>query len=182
MSLTPVTTDRKLVSVSLLGSNSVTAVPTSNVGSVVGTISITLPAVSLVISVTTDHVATLCSLSGSCASVVSAVFDTLVVVISVTTDRSEGLDSLGGFVVSDVLSLVSMGCVTGRSGRVSSGSVVALLVFVLFAFGQCLGQCLVLWAFSVFSLICISLSHKLSSSFTFSHFFVCSSLVRTPYR
>ena len=141
VSLAPVTTDHELVSVSLFGSNSVAAVPTSNMGSVIGTISITLPAVSLVISVTTDHVATFCSLSGSFASVVSAVFDTLVVVISVTTDCSEVLDSLDGFVVSGVLSLVSMGCVTGRSGRVSSGSVVALSVFILFAFRQCLGQC-----------------------------------------
>ena len=141
MSLAPVTTDRKLVSVSLFGSSSVAAVPTSNMGSVIGTISITLPAVSLVVSVTTDHVATFCSLSGSFMSVVSAIFDILVAVISVTTDHSEVLGPLDGFVVSGVLSLVSVGCVTGRSGRVSSGSIIALSVFVLFAFGQCLGQC-----------------------------------------
>ena len=115
VSLAPVTTDRELVSVSLFGSSSVAAVPTSSVGSVIGTISITLPAVSLVVSVTTDHVATFCSLSGSFVSVVSAIFDTLVVVISVTTDHSKVLDPLNGFVVSGVLSLVSVGCVTGRS-------------------------------------------------------------------
>ena len=63
------------------------------------------------------------------------------VVLSVTTDRSEVSDPLDGFVVSGVLSLVSVGCVTGRSGRVSSGSVISLSVFVLFAFRQCLGQC-----------------------------------------
>ena len=141
VSLAPVTTDCKLVSVSLFGSSSVAAVPTSNVVSVVGTISITLPAVSLVVSVTTDRVATFCSLSGSFTSVVSAVFDILVVVISVTTDHSEVSGPLDGFVVSGVLSLVSVGCVTGRSGRVSSGSVSALSVFILFALGQCLGQC-----------------------------------------
>ena len=141
MSLAPVTTDCGWVSVSLFGSNSLASVPTSNVGLIVDTISITLPVVSLVISVTTDCVATFCSCSGSFASVVSAVFDTMVVVVSVTTDRSEISDCLDGFVVSSVLSLVSMGCVTGRSGRVLSRSVFALLVFVFFAFRQCLGQC-----------------------------------------
>ena len=143
-SLAPVTTDRGWVSVSLFGSNSLASVLTSKVGSIVGTISITLPVVSLVLSVTTDRVATFCSCSGSFASVVSAVFDAMVVVVSVTvttvtTDCNEVLDCLDGFVVSHVLPLVSMGCVTGRSGKVSSGS--ALLVFVFFAFGQCLGQC-----------------------------------------
>ena len=141
VSLAPVTTDHELVLVSLSGSSLVAAVLTSSVGSVVGTISITLPAVSLVVSVTTDHVATFCSPSGSFSSVASVVFVTLVVVISVTTDHSKVSDPLDGFVVSGVLSLVSVGCVAGRSGRASSRSVVALSVFILFAFRQCLGQC-----------------------------------------
>ena len=134
MSLAPVTTDRGWVLV--FGSGTLASVSNSNVGSIVGTISITVPVVMLVLSVTTDHVATFCSHSGSFASVVSVIFDAMLVVVSVTvtTYRSEVSDRFDGFIVSRVLSLASIGCVTVRSGKVSSGS--ALSVFVFFAFGQ----------------------------------------------
>ena len=139
MSLAPVTTDHGWMPV--FGSGTLASVLTSNMGSIVGTISITAPVVTLVLSVTTDRVAAFCSHSGSFASVVSVIFDAMLVVVSVTvtTDHSKVLDRLDGFTISHVLSLASMGCVTGRSGKVSSGS--ALSVFVFFAFRQCLGQC-----------------------------------------
>ena len=141
MLLASVTTDRGWVPVSLFGSSSLTSVSTSNVGSIIGTISITVLVVSNSLSVTTDHVAAFCSCSGSFASVVSAIFDAMGVVVSVavTTDCSEVSDCFDGIIISRVLSLISMGCVTGRSGKLSSGS--ASSVFIFFAFGQCLGQC-----------------------------------------
>ena len=87
-------------------------------------------------AVTTAHVAAFCLLSGSFASRFS---DAILVVLSVpiTTDRSEFSGLLDDFIIPNVLSLSSMGCGTGRSGKVSSGSA----LFVFFAFRQCLGQC-----------------------------------------
>ena len=62
----------------------------------------------------------------------------VVVTISVivTTGRGEASDWVACFVFS---SIISIGCVVGRSGKVSSGSV--LPIFVFFAFGQCFRQC-----------------------------------------
>ena len=107
VSLAPVTTDHGCVPV--FGSGALVSVSNSNVGSIVGAISITALVVTLVLSVI------------------------------VTTDRSKVSDRLDGFTISRVLSLALMGCVTGRSGKVSSGSV--LSVFFFFAFRQCFGQC-----------------------------------------
>ena len=134
LSFTSVTTAHGWVPV--LESCTFTSVSVSNVGSIVGTILITASVVTLVISVTTACVAPFCSLSGSFMSRFS---DTILVVlsVSVTTDRSESSGHLDEFIVTNVLSLSSMGPDIGRSGKVSSGS--ALIVF--FAFRQCLGQC-----------------------------------------
>ena len=139
VSLVPVTTDRGWVSV--FDSATFSSVSVSNVGSILGTISITALVVFLVLSVTSDRDVAVCSQAGSCTSGMFVVFDAMLVVVSVnvTTVCSELSDHSGCFIVSLVLSLASMGLDTGRSGRVSSGS--ALSVFILFAFGQCLGQC-----------------------------------------